>query len=126
MQIIDAQKVRLKRKLAGLEARLQEALARSERAETVTCQLRADLADMSAERDACACELAQRTQQLQEQVADLEDRLACVTSRNAEPGQSQALKDDQVVEVRVLCCSTLEFNICDLPRGTFCRLPGPG
>ena len=75
LQIIDAQKARLKRELETLQTRLDAALAGKERADTLVCQLRADLADMSAEREASMAEQEQRAQQLQQRVAELTAQL---------------------------------------------------
>ena len=96
VQIIDAQKARLKRELETLQISLRKAAAEKERAETEACQLRADLADTSAQRDASI----RRDQQLaQHQIDDLERRLQHATCPDAGTGQSLAGKENQYGEV---------------------------
>ena len=96
VQIIDAQKARLKRELETLQISLRKAAAEKERAETEACQLRADLADTSAQRDASIRRDQQRAQQ---QIADLERKLQHASCPGARPGKSLAGKENQAGEL---------------------------
>ncbi|CAL5228113.1 g11189 [Coccomyxa viridis] len=98
LQIIDAQKARLKRELETLHVSLRTAAAEKERADTLACQLRADLADMAAEQDAISRRDQQHAQQLQQQVSDLEGKLRRAACPNAGVDRSQAGKENQNVE----------------------------
>ena len=64
------------------------------------CQLRADLADMSAERDASAAEQEQRAQQLQQRVAELQAQLESAASPEDE-GVFDMEPDASIEEVQV-------------------------
>lgn len=99
VQIIDAQKSRLKRELETLQVRLRKAAAEKERANTLECQLRPDLADMAAEQDAISRRDQQHAQQLQQQVSDLGGKLRRAACPNAGVDRSQAGKENQHVEV---------------------------
>ena len=72
------------------------------------CQLRADLADMSAERDASTDKQEQRAQELQQRVAELEAQLESAAS----PGDEDVFDmepDASIEEVQVcLAPGTLE------------------
>ena len=108
LQIIDAQKARLKRELETLQTRLDAAVAGKERAGTLVCQLRADLADMSAERDASADKQEQRAHQLQQRVAELETQLESA-ARPEDEGVFDMEPDASIEEVQVcLAPGTLE------------------
>ena len=98
-QIIDAQKARLKRELETLQVSLRKVAAEKERADTLACQLRADLADTAVERDAVARRDQQLLQQLRQQVSDLERRLQHAARLGAGPDHPQAGKENQGVEV---------------------------
>ena len=102
MQIIDAQKARLRREHETLQVSLRKAAAEKERADTVACQLRADLADMSAEQDAALSRNHHRAQQLQQQISDLEGRLQRATCPDAGVDCVEARKENLAVEVAIL------------------------
>ena len=104
LQIIDAQKARLKRELETLQTRLDAAVAGKERADTLVCQLRADLADMSAEHDASMAEQEQRALQLQQRVAKLTAQL-----------ESAALPEDEGVFDMDQAASVGEAQVCLAP-----------
>ena len=98
-QIIDAQKARLKRELETLHISLRKTAAEKERANTLACQLRADLADVTAEEDARLRGDQQHAQKLQQQVSDLEGKLRRATCPDAGMDCSQTGKENQRVEV---------------------------
>ena len=98
VQIIDAQKARLKRELETLQGSLRKAAAEKERAETEASQLRADLADMSAEQDTIMRRDQQRAQ-LRQQTHALEAKLQHAACPGAAAGHSQAGKENQRLEV---------------------------
>lgn len=117
LQIIDAQKARLKRELETLQTRLDAAVAGKERAGTLVCQLRADLADMSAEWDASAAEQEQRAQQLQQRVAELEAQLESAASPEDE-GVFHMEPDASIEEVQVcLVPEPLKSCVCSNKQG---------
>ena len=71
VQIIDAQKARLKRELKALEGRAQEAAAGKAQAETLPHHMHdADVADASAEQHTIAARHEQHTECLQHQSDD--------------------------------------------------------
>ena len=111
LQIIDAQKARLKRKLETLQTRLDAAVAAKERADTLVCQLRADLADMSAEREASTADQEQRAQQLQQRVAELTAQLE--SAARSEDGGVFVLDPDASMEEAQVCLApgTLECPV---------------
>lgn len=102
VQITNAQKARLKREQETLQVSLCKAAAERERADTVAYQLRADLADMSAERDATLSRDQHRAQQLQQQITDLERRLQRATCPDAGVDRFEASKENLVAEVTFL------------------------
>ncbi len=98
-QIIDAQKARLKRELETLQVSLRKVAAEKERADTLACQLRADMADTASEQNAVARRDQQLLQQLRQQISDLEGRLRHAACLEAGPDRPLAGKENQVVEV---------------------------
>jgi len=103
MQIIDAQKARLKRELETLQGRLHDAAAAKEQADTLACQLRADLADAWAERDTSARQHERSMQQLQKQIADLESQLQRATCPATVLEPSNGGKENHSLQVSSTC-----------------------
>lgn len=101
-QIIDAQKARQRRELETLQVSLRKTSAEKERANTVVCQLRADLADMSAERDATTLQDQQHAEQQRQRICDLEGELQHAVCSHAGANQPQTGKENQYAEVSSL------------------------
>ena len=114
MQIIDAQKARLKRELETLQGRLHNAAAAKERADTLACQLRADLADAWAERDASVRQHERSMQQMQKQIADLESQRQHETRPATVAQPSKGGKENHDFQVSSTCQT---FFVCIASQG---------
>ena len=131
-QIIDAQKARLKRELQALQGRLHDAAAAKEQADTLACQLRADLTDTWAERDAGVRQHERSMQHLQKQVADLESQLQHATRPANVLEPSKGGKENHRFQVSSTCQTFFAYEAWLASQGHYlafvkhCECQSPG